>query len=345
MVEAICQELVLRKGEARGVLQTIYFGGGTPSILTQSELAKIFDTLYVNYLVSSTAEITLEANPDDFFSRGKESFMQELKALSVNRLSIGIQSFFKEDLALLGRVHSAENGLLSVEKAMRTFDNVTIDLIYGIPNLSSERFLKNIERAMSFGVPHISAYALTLEEKTALEVQVRRGEVPKIDDELAQEHFYLLKETLERHSYVHYELSNFGREGYFSRNNTAYWEQRPYIGIGPSAHSYDGNCRSWNVANNVKYIRALSENVRPFEFEELTDIDRYNELIMTGLRTKKGVSLQQVQVLGDHFENHLLKEKEAFIKRGLLQEEKGRLQVTEKGLFLIDAISRDLFYV
>lgn len=347
MVDALCKELILRHKEAENsVLQTIYFGGGTPSVLTKNELNQIFTTIFSYYAVSPSAEITLEINPDDFSTSNNENLtLENVKQLGINRLSIGIQSFFDEDLRLMNRIHNGKQAQIVLEQATQFFDNITIDLIYGIPNLSNERWFKNINKALKFNIPHISAYALTVEPQTALHKLIKKGKIPQIKDEQSAEQFYLLKEILEKEQFVHYELSNFGKEGYFSRNNTAYWEQKKYMGIGPSAHSYNGNERSWNISHNIKYIQKIQESILPHETEKLSQNDKYNELILTGLRTQKGVSLKQIEAsFGNNFLNFLLKEVQHYLKKDLLFIENEHLKTTHQGLFLSDGIASDLFY-
>lgn len=348
MVNAICNELIIRHKEAENTtLQTIYFGGGTPSILTFEELQLIFSTIFSYYDVSPSAEITLEVNPDDFFEASslKKVFLEQIKSLKVNRLSIGIQSFFDEDLILMNRKHNAQQAKEFLKFSTQLFDNVSIDLIYGIPSLSNERWQDNITIALSYQVPHISAYALTVEPKTALHSLIKRGKIPSVKDEQAFEQFYILKEILENQGFIHYEFSNFSKENYFSRNNTAYWEQKKYIGIGPSAHSYNGEERSWNISHNIKYIGQIMQNIRPCEIEKLSLNDKYNELIMTGLRTKKGISLKQIEdTFGSIFLQFLLNEAKPHIENELLIIENQYIKTSSKGLFLSDGIASDLFH-
>jgi oxygen-independent coproporphyrinogen-3 oxidase len=257
LLAALKKELQLRKNEFEDItVETIYFGGGTPSLLSQKELEEILESVYDNYSIVDNPEITLEANPDDL----SKSKILDLSKSAVNRLSIGIQSFFDADLKLMNRAHSAVEAELSLELARDYFINISIDLIYGIPGASNEQWAQNIEKALSFKVPHISSYALTVEPKTALASFIKKGLVENVDDEKAHDQFHLLKAKLEDEGFVHYELSNFGKEGYFSQNNSAYWQGKPYLGIGPSAHSFNGIQRGWNVRNNIKYIKALQQN-------------------------------------------------------------------------------------
>src|SRR5690606_15879797 len=284
LVLALCEELRLRKNELKGEVETIYFGGGTPSLLSSEELAQIFDAIYENYKVSENAEITLEANPDDLTpTRINELTNSRLPAgqAGINRLSIGIQSFFKEDLKLMNRAHNASEALNCIKDAKKYFENISIDLIYGIPGMSKERWIKNLETALELDVPHLSCYALTVEPRTALKKFIDKGIVPPVDEEMAKQHYEILVEETEKAGYDNYEFSNFGKPGFESRNNTAYWEGKCYLGIGPSAHSYDGKSRRWNVANNTKYIKSIAVGELPSESEILSIEDKYNEYIMT----------------------------------------------------------------
>lgn len=340
LVEALCRELVLRKNELSGTVETIYFGGGTPSLLTRNELNLIFNTIYENYTVAEPVEATLEANPDDL----TEEKIKQLVDSPINRLSIGIQSFFEEDLKLMNRAHNAKEAEDCLTLAKKYFKNISLDLIYGIPGMTNERWKQNIEKALSFGIPHISSYALTVEPKTALETFIKKGIVPPVEDALAEEHFFMLIETLETANFVHYELSNFGKESYFSKNNTAYWQGKSYLGIGPSAHSYDGNNRSWNVRNNTLYIKSIEKNELPRETETLTTTDRYNEYVMTGLRTMWGVSVNRVEKeFGTKYMEYLLQQAQKHLEEHLLYLDGDTLLVTKKGKFLSDGVSSDLF--
>ncbi len=342
MVAALCKEIVLRRSELDADIETIYFGGGTPSILSTDELALIITTIYKNYKVIEHPEITLEANPDDL----TQNKIIALSKSKVNRLSIGIQSFFEEDLHLMNRAHNAQEALDCLSLATQLFENISIDLIYGIPNMSHDRWKENIQKALDFNIPHISCYALTVEPNTALPKLIEKGEIPPVQDDLAQDHFQILVETLENNDFVHYELSNFGKPDYFSKNNTAYWQGKSYLGIGPSAHSYNGKQRSWNINNNAKYLRALQENKLPREVENLSSTDQYNEYIMTGLRTIWGVSLQKIEKeFGYRYKAYLLEQAQKHIDEHLLFLDDDILKVTKKGKFLSDGIASDLFLV
>jgi oxygen-independent coproporphyrinogen-3 oxidase len=343
LVFALVKELELRKTEFKSqTVETIYFGGGTPSLLTAEQIELLINTVHKSYNVSRKPEITLEANPDDLVS-------EKIIALShspINRLSIGIQSFFEKDLKLMNRAHNAYEAKTCLEEASKHFDNISIDLIYGIPGLSHKSWIQNIETALAFNVSHISSYALTVEPKTALASFIKKGMIEAVDDDLAQEQFHLLIEKLESKGFVHYELSNFGKPDYFSKNNSAYWQGKSYIGIGPSSHSFNGNERSWNIRNNSKYIKALEENILPFEVETLSKTDKYNEYVMTGLRTIWGVSIKKVENdFGVLHKKYLLQQAQKHIAMDLLYLENDILLVTKKGKFLSDGIASDLFKI
>ncbi len=343
LVNMLCRELEIRKDELPAKeVQTIYFGGGTPSLLSSEELKQIFETIYSNFRVSEDAEITLEANPDDL-SREK---LEVLHNSPINRLSIGVQSFFEEDLKLMNRAHNSTEALESIQMAKEYFDNISIDLIYGIPDMSEERWKRNIEIALDLGLPHFSCYALTVEPNTALKKFIEKGLIKPVDDDAAKAHFEILIKTLKEAGFVHYEFSNFGKLGYFSQNNTAYWMGKPYLGIGPSAHSYDGENRKWNINNNLLYIKALEKGELNADKEKLSLIDKYNEYVMTRLRTMWGISLDEVEVeFGEKFKRYLLEQAQQHFEDGFLDNENDRLHVSEKGKFLSDGIAADLFMV
>ncbi|WP_081980924.1 radical SAM family heme chaperone HemW [Cellulophaga sp. Hel_I_12] len=343
MILALQKELELRKNEFEHTpVATIYFGGGTPSVLNIEEIEAIIAAVYANHKVIEQPEITIEANPDDL----SEAKILELAKSPVNRLSIGIQSFFDEDLKLMNRAHNSKEAEASLRLATQYFDNISIDLIYGMPDMSAERWEENIDKALSFKIPHISSYALTVEPKTALASFIKKGLITPVDDEVAQEHFNILLEKMEANGFVNYETSNFGKPNYFSKNNTAYWLGKKYIGIGPSAHSYDGIRRSWNINNNAKYVKALHNLELPMEEETLSKTDRYNEYVMTGLRTIWGVSLERVQnEFGKNYYEYLLQQSENYIQEHLLVLENNTLMTTKKGKFLADGIAANLFMI
>ena len=341
MVLALAKEIAMRKDEFKNeVIETIYFGGGTPSVVAIEDLRFLIEEVFNNYNVIENPEITVEANPDDL----NNEFIRQLANSSINRLSIGIQSFFEDYLKMMNRAHNAEEAKKCLEEATKYFDNISLDLIYGIPGMSNEKWMQNIETALSFGIPHISSYALTVEPKTALHSFIQKGIIPPPEDEVAQEHFEILVEKLEEAGFIHYELSNFGKENYFSKNNSSYWLGKKYIGIGPSAHSYDGEIRGWNVSNNSLYIKSIQEGKLPIETEVLSKTDRYNEYVMTGLRTIWGISLDRIQTeFGPTYLDYLNQQAAKYIEDHLLFVDENILRTTRKGKFLSDGIASDLF--
>jgi len=341
MINSLIRELQIRKNELQNTpIETIYFGGGTPSVLSVDEIQLLMNAVYDTYPVIENPEVTLEANPDDLTEEKISAFSMS----PINRLSIGVQSFFEKDLILMNRAHNSQEAKNCLSIATQYFKNISVDLIYGIPNCTNQEWLENIRIALSFGISHISSYALTVEPKTALESLIKKGKIEMTSDQVAQEQFHLLTEELEKHHFVHYELSNFGKENYFSKNNTAYWLGKSYLGFGPSAHSFDGKKRSWNVRNNVTYIKSLQADQLPIEREVLTKTDQYNEYIMTGLRTIWGVSLQKIeQNFGKNYRIYLQNQSKKYIQEDLLYFEDKILKTTKKGKFLVDGIASDLF--
>ena len=343
MIQALSKELILRKNEfSEETIETIYFGGGTPSLLTTKELRLLIDEVYNNYKVIDKPEITLEANPDDLAIQQ----INDLTNTPINRLSIGIQSFFDEDLKAMNRAHNSKEAKNCLSVATRYFDNITIDLIYGIPEMSNERWKKNLQTAFDFNVNHISSYALTVEPKTALDSFIKKGTYPPVSEELAEQHFRTLVEETEKQNFIQYEISNFGREGYFSKHNTSYWQGKSYLGIGPSAHSFNGKQRSWNIASNLKYIKMIQENKLPNEIEILSDKDKFNEYIMTGLRTIWGVSLEKIESeFGLSVKEQFIQNAQKFIDKKLIINSDNKLKMSSNGKFLADGIASDLFLI
>ena len=340
MLQAIHEELILRKQEITDDVETIYFGGGTPSLLSTEEINSTIALIKENFEVVVNPEITLEANPDDL-SRDK---IEALADSDVNRLSIGIQSFYDQDLKYMNRAHNASEAVDSLDFASRFFENISIDLIYGIPGLSEKRWEENLRRTFDFGIKHISSYALTVESKTALDHFIKSGKYEALDDSLAQRHFKILQDITRLQNYIQYEVSNFGKEGYFSKHNTSYWKGTSYLGIGPSAHSFDGNYRSWNIANNAKYMSSIGNKILPSEKEKLQVEDRINESIMTGLRTIWGVSLVAIENnFGEFHKKDILNNADKYLEQGTLKLEKGNLFLSPDSYFLADGISADLF--
>ena len=342
MVKAIQQELRLRKQDAKLPVETIYFGGGTPSVLTPKQLRVLRSEIYNQFEVIDNPEITLEANPDDL----SPEYIHDIQKLGINRLSIGVQSFLDDELTLMNRAHNASQALSSVAHAKKEFDNVSIDLLFGHPNTTLEDWKRNLDYALQLEVPHISSYALTLEPKTALERFVDQELVSMLDEDVVEAQFHHLVDTLTQAGYDHYELSSFGKPGYHSQNNTGYWQGKTYLGIGPSAHGFDGNQRYWNVSNNASYMQQIAKGDLPQTIEKLSVVDRYNESIMIGLRASWGVSLQAMENdLGLRYRQHLEDQAKRFVDEGLLHIDNNALKTTPKGAFLADGISADLFLI
>ena len=342
MVNAIRQEIRLRKQDAKLPVETIYFGGGTPSVLITQQLRVLLGEVYNQFEVIDNPEITLEANPDDLSS----AYILAVQNLGVNRLSIGVQSFLDDELTLMNRAHNASQALSSVERAKKVFDNVSIDLLFGNPNTTLDDWKRNLDRALQLEVPHISSYALTLEPKTVLERFVDKGLVSTLDENVVEAQFHHLVDTLTQADYDHYELSSFGKAGYHSQNNMGYWQGKTYLGIGPSAHGFDGSQRYWNVSNNASYMQQITKGELPQTIEKLSVVDRFNESIMVGLRASWGVSLQAMENdLGLRYRQHLEDQAKRFVDEGLLHIDNNALKTTPKGAFLADGISADLFLI
>lgn len=343
MVTAIANELAMRKVELENdLVESIYFGGGTPSILSELQISFLINEVYKNYTICEKPEITLEANPDDLSSE----VIIKLSNSKINRLSIGVQSFLERDLKYMNRAHNSTQALDCLKFATQHFDNISVDLIYGTPNLTNKEWLQNINTAVDFGISHISSYALTVEPKTALHKLIATGKTLAPNDNVAREQFEILIDTLENKGFIHYELSNFGKPNFFSKNNSAYWLGQKYIGVGPSAHSFSGNIRSWNIANNSLYLKSIKNTKLPSDFETLSLSDAYNEMVMTGLRTIWGISLDVVRdKFGIKYQNHLENLSAKFINEELLLLENGIIKATKKGKFLVDGMASDLFYL
>ena len=340
MLKAIGQELVLRKSEISDQVGTIYFGGGTPSLLSEEEINHLVELVDKHYDLVDDPEITLEANPDDL----TQEKIEALAFSRVNRLSIGVQSFFDQDLEYMNRAHNADQARSSMELATKHFDNITIDLIYGLPHLSEESWKKNLAYTFELGVSHISSYALTVEPKTALAHFIKSGKYAAPIDSLTEMHFKILQEETKKQQYIQYEISNFGKEGFFSKHNTSYWKGISYLGIGPSAHSYDGLQRGWNIANNAKYMSSIQKDLLPLEMELLSVEDRINESIMTGLRTIWGVSLKEIEKRnGEKYKKEVLFQAEKFLEKEILYVEQDHLIRRPESYFLADGVSADLF--
>lgn len=343
MVDALLRELDLQRDYLAGApLQSIYFGGGTPSLLSGQELERIFNKINALHRVSPDAEITLEANPDDL----SPEKLEELRRYTpVNRLSIGIQSFSDEDLRWMNRAHSAAHAHASLEHALAAgFRDLTIDLMYGSPTTSDAQWRENLRIALDLGIPHLSCYCLTVEEGTALGTFVRRGQSPPVDEEKAARQFEYLMDTAAAAGYDHYEISNFALPGRYARHNGNYWRGAHYLGLGPSAHSFNGVSRQWNVANNAQYLNALHAGAVPFEAEILSPAQRYNEYVMTSLRTIWGSDPQHIKTIGDAFAAHFERAVGPFRAAGTVELSEGAYRLTRSGKLLADRIAMELFY-
>jgi oxygen-independent coproporphyrinogen-3 oxidase len=340
-VASLLKEIELQETYLQEPVSTIYFGGGTPSILPVEEIEKILRKLSDTFNVEPDAEITLEANPDDVCA----TTLYGWKTVGINRLSIGIQSFFEEDLLWMNRAHSATQALECIPLAQKNgFHNLTIDLIYGTPTLSDERWKQNVEKALQLNIPHLSCYALTVEPHTPLDKMIRQKKLANVEMDKQARHFEMLINWLNEANYEHYEISNFARPGYRSRHNSSYWQARPYLGVGPSAHSYNSATRQWNIANNALYIDSLSKNIIPFEIETLTPQQKLNEYIMTSLRTVEGLSLQKVEnEFGNKAIQQILKAAQLHINQEFLKNDRQFLSTTNKGKLMADGIAADLF--
>ena len=345
IIAAIKKEIFLRKDELQDKnLTSLYFGGGTPSILKVDELKSIMDEVLKYFTFEKDIEITLEANPDDL----DKSFLKDLANTEINRLSIGTQSFFNEDLKLMNRAHNSSEAESSIKRAQDFgLENISIDLIYGSPTSNFEIWKENLNKTIEFQVPHVSSYALTVEPKTALNQWIKQNKIAAPKESEQNKEFYYMSDFLKDHGFEHYEISNFGKPGFHSKHNSAYWKYQEYLGIGPSAHSYNGrNERSWNIANNKKYINFLSENKLAKETEILSEKDQFNEMLMIGLRTIWGVDLKSLnQKFSPEILEYLQTEINPKLNEGILTIENNHLKIPEKHWFLADGIASDLFLV
>ncbi len=343
LIKALHQELALRKKYLGGeVLETIYLGGGTPSLMFDAEIIELFKCIEDNFEIAADPEITLEANPDDL----TQDYIEALGKTSVNRLSIGVQSFYEEDLLWMNRAHNQKQAHHAIEWSKAAgFKLITIDLIYGSPTTSDEHWLNNIQTAIDYGIEHISSYCLTVEEKTPLAKMLKKGEVKSVSNEQGARQFSLLIDTLESAGYEQYEISNFAKNKQYAKHNTAYWQAKKYLGIGPSAHSFNGNTRSWNVANNNIYIRSLNKGELPLTTEILTEKEKYNEILMTGLRTMWGIDINLINAINPKLVNQLGQDIQPFIEEGHVSFTDNAYKITRTGKFLADRIASELFLV
>lgn len=343
-IHALCKELEMRADYLLGQpIHTVYFGGGTPSQLSPAEFERVFNTIERIYGMGQCEEVTIEANPDDLTPR----YTQQLSALPINRLSVGIQTFNNDILKRINRRHNAKQATDAIRTARRYgFDNISIDLIYGLPEETSEIFSADLDWAIGLDVEHISAYHLTYEEGTPIYKQLQQNVVAEADEELSEAFFHTLLQRLNRAGYMHYEISNFCRPGKYSRHNRSYWNGTHYLGCGPSAHSYNGTSREWNVANLNAYLRGIEGGERSFEREELERSTAYNDLIVTSLRTTWGVSLRKVEeCFGASFKAYLLREADKYLRAGILEQSGNYIRLTPKGIFVSDGVLSALMWV
>lgn len=349
MVDAILKEIELQKNYlADKTIETIYFGGGTPSLLNERELNLFFEKINQIFVVANDPEITLEANPDDLTLEK----LQMLKSTPINRLSIGVQSFSEIDLKTMNRAHNVMEAESSIQNAQSLgFDNLTVDLIYGSPTTSNKQWETNVQKLFDFNIPHLSCYCLTVEPGTALDHFVKKGKAQPVDDEKAAHQFEVLMHMMETNNYDHYEISNFAKPGKYARHNSNYWFGKSYLGVGPSAHSFDGKSRQWNIANNALYMKAVefdnigsAETRSRFEKEVLTSEQQYNEYVMTALRTMWGCNLEKISTWGERFVKYFLKASENFVQNETVKRDGDHFILTKKGKLLADNIAMELFF-
>lgn len=342
VVGAIAREIALRKSYLpEGDMETIYFGGGTPSMLDEPELYFLLETIHKHFHVAPNAEITLEANPDDLNAASLQMFAKA----GINRLSIGIQSFHEPHLRFMNRAHTATEAEQCVKLAQDAgIDNISIDLIYAIPSEDHGILQSDLSKAFTLNVPHISAYCLTIEPQTAFGSWLKKKKIRPIEEEYAAQQFEILVKSLGENGYEQYEISNFARNGHYSNHNSSYWKQHPYLGVGPSAHSYNGASREYNVSNNAKYLEAIQKDIIPSTVETLSRADQTNEYLLTGLRTKWGVELQKLETLSaGAFTLQASDEIERMTRKGWIREDSGILLLTQAGKLFADRIASELF--
>ena len=342
LLSALNKEISLQKNYLGGeTIETIYFGGGTPSLLNSGEINAIIDAIAKLHSISSAAEITLETNPDDLDKKQ----VQAIKGTAVNRFSIGIQSFFDEDLKWMNRAHQAEDAESSVKRAQDAgFENITVDLIYGYPLLTDAKWKSNIYRVFELDVPHVSAYSMTVEPRTALAAFIKKKTEPALNDEQSASQFLNLMDAMDQQGFEHYEISNFCKPGSYSRHNTNYWKGVKYLGIGPSAHSYNSETRQWNISNNAKYIKSIFELKIPAETEILSETDKLNEYIMTSLRTQWGLDLQKLNTISAGASTQVLRSAEEFFAKEWLRRENEVVYLSQSGKLYADHIASELFF-
>ena len=342
MIQSIIKEVVLKSIDYEETIETIYFGGGTPSILSIQEINQIISKIFKNYNVSDYVEITLETNPDDI----TENKLAKIADTKINRLSIGVQSFIEKELIMMKRIHNSIQAQKSVELSLKFFNNISIDLIYGVPESDMKSWKSNMDISLKFDLNHYTAYALTLEPKTILKKYTDNNIIEKLDDDVVYDQYYFTNKIFSEKDYINYELSSYAKKGFFSKNNSGYWLRKKYIGVGPSAHSFDGEKRTWNVSNNTKYINAINNGQDFFQSEYLSIIDKYNEYVMTGLRTVWGVSLKYLEIeFGEKYKEFFVEKSRKYFDLNYLRKDNNIVTTTIEGRFLADGISSDLFVI
>ena len=342
MIQSIIKEVVLKSIGYEETIETIYFGGGTPSILSIQEINQIISKIFKNYKVSEYVEITLETNPDDI----TENKLAKIVDTKINRLSIGVQSFIEKELIMMKRIHNSIQAQKSVELSLKFFNNISIDLIYGVPESDMKSWKSNMDISLKFNLNHYTAYALTLEPKTILKKYTDNNIIEKLDDDVVYDQYYFTNKIFSEKDYINYELSSYAKKGFFSKNNSGYWLRKKYIGVGPSAHSFDGEKRTWNLSNNTKYINAINNGQDFSQSEYLSIIDKYNEYVMTGLRTVWGVSLKYLEIeFGEKYKEFFVEKSRKYFDLNYLRKDNNIVTTTIEGRFLADGISSDLFVI
>ena len=344
MLSCLKTELGLRKDYLKGKnIDSIYFGGGTPSVYSPEEIQSLISEVKQHFTVNKKAEITLEANPDDL----TDIYLTELKKTSVNRLSIGIQSFHDEDLILMNRRHSGQQAYDAIKRAQTYgFDNISVDQIYGVPGLSVDKWKENLKKVFELDIQHISSYHLMYDPNTVFSHKLKKGIIKEVDEDISLTQYKLLISEAKKHGFTHYEISNFSKSGLESRHNSSYWQQKMYLGLGPSAHSYDINKREWNISDNLKYMKAIEEGGEYSEYEELSFTDRFNDYVLTSLRTMWGLNLDIVKnEFGDLYYKYCKEKADKFIQSKDVRIENGHVILTDKGVFISNDVMSDFFFL
>jgi oxygen-independent coproporphyrinogen-3 oxidase len=342
IVNSLLNELELRKDYINEPVESIYFGGGTPSLLEPKEIQLILEKVYSLFQVNKDSEVTLEGNPDDLTLE----YLKAVKSIGINRLSVGVQSFIEDDLQLMNRAHNKDEALIVIRNIKKAgFDNYTIDLLYGTPGQTKENWIQNLNILKEFDIPHFSGYALTVEEKTLLHHQIKTGEITPLSDEKTTAHFKYLIDFAQENDYNHYELSSFCKEGFQAKHNFSYWDEKNYLGIGPSAHSYNGTSRQWNVANNNVYIKEIQKNIVPSTIEHLTNDEKFNETLLIKLRLSAGLPKKDLNQFEEHHRTHFYLEIDKWMEKNLVKRTATHYKLTQAGKMYADQITSDLFYL